>query len=149
MRVLEKAGVAYQLLTFPDTLHSAEAVADHLGLARAEVYKTLVVLRSAGGKHLLVMVAGDENLNLKSLATALGERKLRMATHQEAERLTRLQVGGISALALLNRGFEILIDRAATGREQVVVSAGRRGLNLRLAVSDLMCATGARVVDAT
>ncbi len=149
MRVLERAKAPFEVLTFPDTIHSAEGVAEYLGIPLPEVYKTLVVERPARGKTLLVMVAADRDLDLKKMAASLGEKELRMARHAEAERLTGLKVGGISALDLLNRGFQICLDRPATELEQVVVSAGRRGTNLRLAVVDLLRVTGARVVDAS
>lgn len=149
MRVLERAGVPYEALTFPESIHSADGVADFLGASRSEVYKTLVVVRPAGGKLLLVMAAGDRELELKKLATAVGEKKLRMATQAEAERLTRLKVGGISPLALLNRGFEVYLDRPATELESIVISAGRRGVNLRVGVGDLIKVVDGRVVAAT
>ena len=149
MRLLERASASFEALTFPEEVHSATGVADYLGIPHQNVYKTLVVQRTGGGKPLLVMVAGDRELDLKKLAPSLGEKKLSMASHAEAERLTGLKVGGISALALLNRGFEVLLDRPATKLESVVVSAGRRGVNLRLQVQDLVRVTGARIVDAT
>jgi Cys-tRNA(Pro)/Cys-tRNA(Cys) deacylase len=148
MRVLEAQGVPYEVFTFPPTHHSAVEVAELAGVPPAQVHKTLVVQRERG-KHLLVMVAGDRELNLKRLAAAIGEKKVHMAPQREAERLTKLQVGGISALALLNRGFEILMDRAATEQSHIYVSAGQRGVNLRLAVDDLLRVTGARLVEAT
>ena len=63
--------------------------------------------------------------------------------------LTGLQVGGISALALLNRGFQICLDRPATGLKRMVVSAGQRGVNLGLAPADFLQVTAGTVVDAT
>jgi Cys-tRNA(Pro)/Cys-tRNA(Cys) deacylase len=149
MRVLERSNTPFELLVFPETIHSAGGVAEHLGIPLSEVYKTLVVERPAGGKALLVMLAADRDLDLKKMAASLGEKKLRMAPHREAERLTGLKVGGISALALLNRGFQICLDRPATRLEQVVISAGRRGVNLRLAIADLLRVTAAQLVDAT
>ena len=71
-----------------------------------------------------------------------------MAPHRDAERLTGLQVGGIGALALMNKPFEPCIERAALQYEWILVNGGRRGLNLRVAVDDLIRVTGARVVDA-
>ena len=100
--------------------------------------------------HLLLSAAGVLNayqeLDLKRLAGAVGEKKLKMATQREAEALTGLQVGGISALALLNKGFEICILREAQALSHIVVSAGRRGVDLRLPVRDLLRVTGARLV---
>jgi Cys-tRNA(Pro)/Cys-tRNA(Cys) deacylase len=149
MRVLEREGVPYEVLTFPENVHSAEGVAEFVGLPASRVYKTLVVERPAGGKPLLVMVPGDRDLDLKQLAGCLGEKKLQMASHKDAERLTGLQVGGISALALLNRGFEICLDCRALELDEIVVSAGQRGINLKLAVRGLTRATHARLVDAS
>lgn len=149
MRLLEKAGAPYEVLTFPESLHSADGVAQHFGIPLSQVYKTLAVARPSGGKPLLVMVAADRSLNLKALAAAVGEKKLAMARRAEAERLTGLKVGGISALALLNRGVQVYLDRPATELERIVVSAGRRGVNLWLGVQDLLRVTRAHVVDAS
>jgi Cys-tRNA(Pro)/Cys-tRNA(Cys) deacylase len=112
------------------------------------VYKTLVVL-PLHGKPLLVMIPGDRELHLKLLAHVLGEKKLRMATQKEAEALTGLKVGGISALALRHNNFQIYLDRTAERLEHILVSAGQRGVDVRLRVTDLVHATGAIFVAAT
>jgi Cys-tRNA(Pro)/Cys-tRNA(Cys) deacylase len=148
MRLLDANGIAYQAFTFSADIHSATGVAEAASLEPSTVYKTLVVQRQKG-KPLLVMLAGDKRVDLKALAASLGEKKLRMATHRDAEALTGLQVGGISALVLLNKGFDICIDRAAQHLDHVTISAGRRGINLRLAVPDLIRVTQARWVDTT
>ena len=148
MRLLDANKVAYEVVTFSPDLHSAVEVAEAVDLDPDTVYKTLVVQRPRG-KPLLVMVAGDKQIDLHALAASVEEKKLTMASHRDAEALTGLQVGGISPLVLLNRGFDICLDRAAQGLERVSISAGRRGINLRLAVNDLVRVTGARWVDAT
>ena len=148
MRVLEGRKVRYEVFTFSPEIHSADEVPEALGLPPDEVYKTLVVLRPKG-KPMLIMVAADKELDLKKVAQAVGEKKVRMALHREAEELTGLQVGGISALALLGRPFDIFVDRPATERSHVLVSAGQRGVDLRVAVPDLIRVTRARVIEAT
>jgi len=147
LRLLEARKVPYQAFTYSEDIHSAEGAAEAMGVPREQVYKTLVVLRERG-RPLLVMVPGGHQLDLRCLAKALGEKKLRMATQREAESLTGLLVGGISALALLHKGFEVCIDASVRNYEQVHVSAGQRGLNVRLAVADLVRITGARMVEA-
>jgi Cys-tRNA(Pro)/Cys-tRNA(Cys) deacylase len=82
---------------------------------------------------------------LKSLAAFLGEKKVYLPTEREAEQLTGLQVGGISPLALLNKGFQVLLDTAAQNYAEIHVSGGQRGLNIRLPVSDLTKLTNARL----
>lgn len=150
MRVLEGQGVPYEAIEFPENVHDAAGVAEHAGLPLDNVYKTLVVQADDPGfKPMLVMVAADSTLNLKMMARAAGAKKIRMARHAEAESLTGLKVGGISALALLNKGFVVYLDEWATVLDYVVVSAGQRGLNLRLDVQDLIRVTNARLVEVT
>ena len=134
MKLLENRGVPYDVVTYPPMERDAEKLAVLFGVPAAQVYKTLVVMRITLGKPVLVMVAADRQLNLKKLAKALGEKKMRMAKHAEAEKLTGLQVGGISPLALLNKRFQICADAAIDEQEAVYVSAGRKGINLRVPV---------------
>jgi Cys-tRNA(Pro)/Cys-tRNA(Cys) deacylase len=94
----------------------------------------------------LVLVAAGRALDLKRLAAALGEKKVSMATQAEAERLTGLQTGGISPLALLNRGFDIVLSAEAERLDYLHLSAGQRGANLRLNPQDLIALTRARLV---
>ena len=156
MRLLDQQEVDYTVHEFPATIHSADGVADYLGLAREMVYKTLVVLPvkgkpSAGtqDRPMLVIVAGNRELSLKKLAKAVGQKKVQMASHKEAEKLTGLQTGGISALALLHKNFDVFIDRPALDLDRILVSAGKRGVNLELPVQALIDITQAKVIEAT
>ena len=148
VRWLETQGVRYEVLSFPDTIHAAVGVAAYCGLPPAQVYKTLVVVLSQG-QPALVLIAADREIQLKRLAQALSEKKLRMATQKEAEVWTGLKVGGISALALCHRGFPVYIDRAAAALDEIIVSAGQRGMDIRLTIPDLVRVTGATFVEAT
>ena len=147
MRLLDANKLAYEVQTFSLDIQSASGVASVTGLDPRVVYKTLVIQRQRG-KPLLVMVAGDVQVDLSALAASVGEKKVRLASHRDAEALNGLQVGGIAALALLNKGVEVCIDQAARQLDRIAISAGQRGINLYLAVSDLVRITGARWVDA-
>ena len=148
MRLLEGKNVPYEALTYPATERDAVEVARHLGVAAAHLFKTLVVVRERG-KPLLVLVPADCQLDLKRLAKELGEKKVKMASHEEAERLTRLQVGGISPLALINRGFDVIVDRSAEAYEVICVSAGAKGIQLKVPVPALLELTRARLLPVT
>jgi Cys-tRNA(Pro)/Cys-tRNA(Cys) deacylase len=148
MRALDARGVAYETVAYDPAIHAASEAAAAYGAPPEEVYKTLVLLRERG-RPLLVMVPGPSEVDLRVLARSLGEKSVRMAPQREAERLTGLQVGGIGALALLGRPFDVCLDRSALAHERIYVNPGRRGLNVRLRVDDLLRLTGAQVVDAT
>lgn len=155
MRVLDGMSIAYEVVEFPATIHDAIGVAEYSRLPAEAVYKTLVaqVIDPSSGvplkssKPLLIMVAAARSLDLKKLAAGLGVKRTAMARQADAERLTGLKVGGISALALLNRGFRIYLDEQAILLDWIVVSAGERGQNLRLKVEDLVAVTGAQLMD--
>jgi Cys-tRNA(Pro)/Cys-tRNA(Cys) deacylase len=148
MRLLDTRGVPYTTHTFSTEIHSAEGVAQAVGIAPERVFKTLVVVPTPTGRRpYLAIVPATGELDLKKLANAAGEKKLRMASHKQAEQLTGLQVGGISPLALLNRGFRVLLERCAREHDTILVSAGKRGINLELPVAALIEITGARVAD--
>lgn len=151
-RLLEARGIPYRATVYDETgaFHSAEEAAELLGAPPEAVYKTLVVLRETTGraKPILVMIPSRRQLDLKLLAKELGEKKLRMATQREAEALTGLKVGGISALAVRKGAFEVLLDASAEAHEKIHISAGVRGIDLELRVSDLLAVTSARLFRA-
>lgn len=151
MRVLDAHHVAYEAHYYSAEFHSADEVARIVGADPSHVFKTLVVLPESGsGRPLLVMVPANAELDLKLLGQqpGVGEKRLRMATQREAESLTGLLVGGISPLALLQKGFRIFIDDSVLQLDQVYVSGGQRGVNLSLAATDLLKVTRAVPVEA-
>lgn len=143
-RLLDSRKIAYTAFDLPAEKLGALESARLLGVPAELVYKTIVVLREKPGKPVLAVIPGPNQVDLKALAAALGEKKMRVPTQREAETLTGLQAGGISPLALINKGFQVLLDSAAEPLEQIHVSGGQRGLNIRLPVKALVELTRAR-----
>jgi Cys-tRNA(Pro)/Cys-tRNA(Cys) deacylase len=148
-RLLDQRKVPYTAFELPAEKLGAVEAAGHMGVDPALVYKTIVVRREGKGKPVLALVPGTSELNLKLLAKALGEKKMILPTEREAEGLTGLQAGGISPLALLNRGFQVVLDESARGHAEIYISGGQRGLDIRLHVTDLQALTNARLVKIT
>jgi Cys-tRNA(Pro)/Cys-tRNA(Cys) deacylase len=84
-------------------------------------------------------------VDLKLLASVLNEKKVHLPTEREAEQLTGLQAGGISPLALINKGFQAVLDSSAQKFSEIHISGGQRGLNIKLPVADLIKLINARV----
>jgi Cys-tRNA(Pro)/Cys-tRNA(Cys) deacylase len=144
-RFLDSRKVSYTAFDTPLEKLGALETAHLLGVEPASVFKTIVVTREKPKKPLLVVVPGPSNVDLKLLAVALGEKKVHLPTEREAEQLTGLQAGGISPLALVNKGFQVIIDSSAQNYMEIHVSGGQRGLNIRLPVVDLIKLTNARL----
>ena len=143
-RFLDSKKIAYtlHLYDYEAGVHSAV-----VGLPAEQVFKTLVVRADdPKRKPILVVIPGPDTLDLKALAKALNLKKVQMTTHAEAESLTGLQTGGISPLALINKGFDIYLDEQAQAFETIAVSAAQRGANVQLAVKELVVQTRARFV---
>ena len=144
-RLLDSRKISYTAFETPAEKLGAMEVAEFLRVAPDTVFKTIVVTREKGKKPILAVIPGNRSLDLKSLATFLGEKKVHLPTEREAEQITGLQAGGISPLALINKGFQVVIDSLAQTYPEIHISGGQRGLNIRLPVPDLIKLTNARV----
>lgn len=146
-RMLEAKKVPFKAYQLPAEKLGALETARILGVLPELVYKTIVVLREGKGKPILAVIPGTGEVDLKALAKALGEKKLRLPSEREAEQLTGLQAGGISPLALINKGFQVVIDAVAQSQAEIHVSGGQRGLNICLPVKALAQLTNARFAE--
>jgi Cys-tRNA(Pro)/Cys-tRNA(Cys) deacylase len=146
-RLLDARKIPYTAYETPAEKLGALETARLLNVSPASVFKTIVVIREKPKKPLLVVVPGPREVDLKLLAAALGEKKVSLPTEREAEALTGLQAGGISPLALINKGFQVVIDSSAQALGEIHVSGGQRGLNIKLPVDALAKLTNARFIE--
>jgi Cys-tRNA(Pro)/Cys-tRNA(Cys) deacylase len=146
-RLLDSRKISYTAYDLPVEKLGACETARILNIPVELVFKTIVIKRDKPGKPLLVVIPGDHEVNLKAVAAAIGEKKVHLPTQKEAELMTGLLAGGISPLALINKGFQVLLDQAAQSYEQIHISGGQRGLNIRLPVKALVDLTKARFAE--
>ena len=145
--LLEREGVAHVVHAYELDAHAGsygEAAAAALGVEPERMLKTL--LATVDGKLVCGVVPVAGALDLKALAHAVGGKRGAMAEPAVAERSTGYVVGGISPLGQRTR-LQTVVDETAELWDTVVVSAGRRGLSVELAPTDLVRLTGAVVAD--
>jgi Cys-tRNA(Pro)/Cys-tRNA(Cys) deacylase len=134
-----RAGIAYVLHAYDGVEVGdgdyALAVAAELGIEPGRLFKTLVA--SVDGSLSVFVVPADRQLDLR----AVGKRVV-LAAPAEAERATGYVVGGISPLGQRRR-LPTSVDVSALDHDTILVSAGRRGLQLELDPRDLVRLTGA------
>jgi Cys-tRNA(Pro)/Cys-tRNA(Cys) deacylase len=152
-RLLDQMGIHYELREYkvdPNDL-AAGTVAAKIGLPPQQVFKTLVA-RGEPGKHqskdrggiCMAVIPGDQELNLKALATAAGERKIQLVPVKELQALTGYVRGGVTALAA-KRDFPVYVDETIELFDRVSISAGIRGLQILIAPADYLRATQATI----
>ena len=140
---LDRAGVAYTRHPYehdPAAASYGLEAAAALGVAPAQVFKTLLVDTGAGLAAGVVPVDGQ--LDLKAVAAALRVKSVTMADPAAAERSTGYVVGGISPVGQ-KRALPTVLDDTADGFATVYVSGGRRGFDIGLAPADLATVTRA------
>lgn len=145
VRFLDSQKITYHLFETNPEKRSALETARILRVPEDKVFKTIVVKRTMKGKPILAIVPGPNEVDLKALAKAVNEKKISVITEREAEQITKLKAGGISPLALINRGFQIFIDEKALEFSEIIISGGERGLNIRMYPADLIRLTQAQV----
>lgn len=140
---LHRAGIPYAVRAYehdPAAESFGTEAASALGVEPSRVFKTLLV--DTGSGLAVGVVPVDGTLDLKALAAALGAKKVALADPGAAERSSGYVVGGISPVGQ-KRALPTVVDDSAREHETVLVSGGRRGLDLELAPADLAAATGA------
>ena len=140
---LDRAGIRYTRHSYdhdPSAASYGLEAAEALGLDPATVFKTLLVDTARGLAVGIVPVGGE--LDLKTVAAALGVKSVTMADPSAAERSTGYVVGGISPVGQ-KRPLPTVLDESAYAHDTVYVSGGRRGFDLGLSPTDLASVTRA------
>jgi Cys-tRNA(Pro)/Cys-tRNA(Cys) deacylase len=140
---LTRAGIAFEVRAYehdPRAESYGLEAAEALGVEPARVFKTL--LASLDGELVVGIVPVSGQLDLKALARALDGSKAVMADVAAAERATGYVAGGISPVGQ-KRPHRTVLDASALDHDTVLVSGGRRGLDIELAPQDLVAITGA------
>lgn len=140
---LDQAKIAYELRAYahdPAAESYGLEAAETLGVPPARVFKTLVVSTDPGLAVGIVPV--DRKLDLKALAAALGLKKVTMADPAAAQRATGYVVGGISPIGQ-KTALPSVLDASASNHPTILVSGGKRGLDIELSPADLIAVAGA------
>lgn len=143
-RFLDSRKIKYIAHELPAEKIGAIEAAQILNVPEAQVFKTIVTTRGKG-KPVLAVIPGDRSVDLKSLASFLNEKKMSLPTQNEAEKLTGLQAGGISPLALINKGFQVVIDSACESYEEIFISGGQRGISIQIDTKELIKLVNAKI----
>lgn len=146
-RILDRLHINYELVEYtvdPDNL-AADHVALELGEPIEQVFKTLVLRGDKNGIFVCV-VAGNREVDLKKAAKVSGNKKAEMIAMKELQPLTGYIRGGCTSIGM-KKNYPVFISEEALSFPFIYVSAGKRGLQLKLAPGDLVRAANAQTAD--
>ena len=142
VRLIEQKKIAHEIFEY--TINDGESVdgltvAGKIGQPVEHVYKTLVA--TAGkGNYFVFVIPVDAELNLKAAAKVVGQKKIEMLPVKELLGLTGYIRGGCSPIGM-KKLFPTIIEEVATALDYMIVSAGKIGMQIKLAPEDLQNAT--------
>ena len=147
MRLLESAGIEYELRTylFDQEDISAERVAELLSMAPEQIFKTLIVCGDSSGPMLVLAPAGTE-IDMRALARCSGDKRVEMVPQREVLGLTGYVRGAVTPLGI-PRNYPVFIEETAILWDLIGISAGAKGMELTLAPADLVRITSAQLAD--
>ena len=148
-RLLDAQGVAYELIPYQvdESDLGAQHIADQLGEDIRQVFKTLVLKGDRTG-HFVCVVPGDAEVDLKLAAKVSGNKKCDLIPMKELLPLTGYVRGGCSPIGM-KKAFPTYIHASVETFDAVYVSAGARGLQLKIAPQDLVRMSHATICHLT
>lgn len=148
-RILERQKINFELVEYPvDEEHlDAVHVANALGEDIETVFKTLVLHGDKTG-HFVCVIQGDKEVDLKKAAKVSGNKKVAMIPLKELLPLTGYIRGGCTAIGM-KKNFPVYLDENAEIQDFIYISAGKRGLQIKLNPQDYIKVTNATVCDLT
>lgn len=143
-RILDRQKINYELVSYEvdESDLSAPTVAQKIGYPVEQVFKTLV-LRGDKTGVLVCIIPGQAELDLKAAAKASGNKNVAMVPLKEILELTGYIRGGCSPLGM-KKNYPVYVDQSCANFEFIFVSAGMRGLQLKINPDDLIRASGAK-----
>ncbi len=148
IRLAKQLKINYQIHQYehdPNVESYGLEASEKLGIACEKVFKTLVV-SDEKNQLAVAIIPVDKRLNLKKMAKVIGSKKATMAEQKIVERTTGYVLGGVSPLGQKKR-LPTVIHQSGENQATILVSAGKRGLDIELAPSDLAEILSAKFAD--
>ena len=149
MRLLDQAKIPYTHREYDisDGLIDGISVANKLGQDPARCFKTLVARGHSGGFYVFLLPVAAE-LNLKKAAKAAGEKSVELLHVKELLPVTGYVRGGCSPIGM-KKPFPTLVDESCLEGEEMMISGGKKGVQITLSPKDLLNFVGASTASLT
>ena len=149
IRIVEQKKIPYQehTYTFSEDDLGAKHVAEELNQNEAQIFNTLLAVGNKTGP-VVAVIPSNQELDLKKIAKESGNKKVEMLHLKDLENLTGYIRGGCSPVGM-KKLFPTYFDQSALNFATIMVSAGKRGVQMELAPNDLAGLVRGKFVDLT
>ena len=146
-RMLDREKIEYELMEYdaPEGFLDGVSVANATGMPVEMVFKTLVTVGHSG-QHYVCDIPVARELDMKKAAKHFGEKKMEMIHARDITSVTGYIKGGCSPIGM-KKPFPTVFDASAEDLDEIVVSGGKVGLQIRLKTADLLRIVGAKTAD--
>lgn len=144
MRMLDQQKITYEIMQYP--LKGNEPAVDvptYLGFTRDDLFKTLVTT-DTNHHYFVFCIQSSQELDLKKAARVAGVKRIEMLKQKDLLPLTGYIHGGCTPIGM-KKHFDTFIDDACRFKDEIIVSAGKVGMLMKLATKDLISASNARI----
>ncbi|TQR08723.1 Cys-tRNA(Pro) deacylase [Psychrobacillus soli] len=145
VRILEQQKIDFELIEYELSGDKVDGVtvANKIGYPVFVVFKTLLVSNGAGNYFVCIIPVNNE-LNLKAIAKVVGEKKVELLPLKDLLPTTGYIRGGCSPIGM-KKLFPTVVDASAENKDFIIVSGGKIGLQVKLALADLLKITKGKV----
>jgi Cys-tRNA(Pro)/Cys-tRNA(Cys) deacylase len=146
--ILDKNKIKYKVKPHSRKVYTCEEAAVERGVKVKQIVKCIIV-KDRVDDFYIVLLPGDKKLNLKKLAKILNQKKMRMASKKELERITGYTLGAVSPIGIKKKDTQFYFDRSILDEEYIDISSGRADAGIELSSVDLLDLLKPQVVDIT
>lgn len=146
-RLLDKAGIEYELKSYEvdENDLSATTLASKLGLSTKEIFKTIVLIGNKTGA-IVAVIASDDEVDLKKMAKVTGNKSVSPLAQKDLLATAGYIRGACSPIGM-KKNYPTVFDIKVLEQDKIYVSAGQRGLQIRLSSDKLIKYINAKIED--
>lgn len=138
--VLTELGIPYQIFQHEQPPHSLEQAAEERSQRPEQVVRS-ILFRCSRGKYLMVLMAGPQQINWKSLRRYVDRSRISTANKEEVLSVTGYELGAVAPFGL-PQPLRVLVDESVLAEKEISMGSGVRGVAILMRSKDLMAALG-------
>ena len=146
--ILDRNRIKYKVKPHSRKVYTCQEAAAERGVKVNQIVKCMIV-KDLEDDFYIALLPGDKKLNLKKLAKILNQKKVKIASKKEVERITGYILGAVSPVGIKRKDIQFYFDRSIMDEDHIDISSGRADAGIELKSGDLLDLLRPQLVDIT